>query len=79
MSLSNKEKFLRDGYIIIDVLTQQEIDEYRQIMDAMISPEIQSKEAGKRSASFQHLGDEISDFGKEATPNSSYGLPQCSL
>lgn len=66
MGLSNKEKFLRDGYIIIDVLSQQEIDEFRQIMDAMISPEIQSREQSKRSSSFQHLGDEISDFGKEA-------------
>lgn len=61
-----KEKFLQDGYVIIDVLTQQEIDDFRQIMDALISPKIKAENTETKSSSFQHLGDEISDFGKEA-------------
>ncbi|WP_207423570.1 phytanoyl-CoA dioxygenase family protein [Desertivirga brevis] len=63
---SNKEKFLRDGYVIIDVLTQQEINEFREIMDELISPKIKAESTEKRSSSFQHLGDDLSDFGKEA-------------
>ncbi len=61
-----KEKFLKDGYVIIDVLTPQEIDDFREIMDALISPKIKAENTEKKSSSFQHLGDEISDFGKEA-------------
>lgn len=66
MSLSNKEKFETDGYVIIDVLTEQEISEFSVLMDALISPKIKSVDTEKRSSSFQHLGDEIRDFGKEA-------------
>ncbi|MVN91803.1 phytanoyl-CoA dioxygenase family protein [Mucilaginibacter aquatilis] len=61
-----KEKFLQDGYVIIDVLTQQEIDDFREIMDALISPQVKAGNNEKKSSSFQHLGDELSDFGKEA-------------
>ncbi|WP_256011081.1 phytanoyl-CoA dioxygenase family protein [Desertivirga xinjiangensis] len=63
---SNKEKFLEDGYVIVDVLSQQEIDDFRHLMDALISPDVKSEDTQTRSSSFQHLGDEISDFGKEA-------------
>ncbi|PMD90701.1 hypothetical protein BWI97_22215 [Siphonobacter sp. BAB-5405] len=66
MESSNKEKFERDGFVIVDVLTPQEIDDFREVMDALISPKIQSADTEKRSSSFQHLGDEIKDFGKEA-------------
>jgi ectoine hydroxylase-related dioxygenase (phytanoyl-CoA dioxygenase family) len=66
MSMSNKEKFEKDGYVIIDVLTEPEISEFRELMDALISPKIKSADTEKRSSSFQHLGDEIKDFGKEA-------------
>ncbi|UHG94072.1 phytanoyl-CoA dioxygenase family protein [Spirosoma oryzicola] len=66
MSVSNKEKFETDGYVIIDVLTETEIGEFRALMDALISPKVKSADTEKRSSSFQHLGDEIRDFGKEA-------------
>ncbi|GAB3806574.1 hypothetical protein GCM10028819_42220 [Spirosoma humi] len=66
MSVSNKEKFETDGYVIIDVLTETEIGEFRALMDALISPKVKSTDTEKRSSSFQHLGDEIRDFGKEA-------------
>lgn len=66
MEGSNKEKFLRDGYIIIDVLTKQEIDDFRKVMDALLSPKVKASDTQTHSASFQHFGDEIKDFGREA-------------
>ena len=66
MKQTLKNKFEQDGYIIVDVLTEKEIADFRVLMDALISPEIRSQDVEKRSSSFQHLGDEISDFGKEA-------------
>ena len=66
MAENIKETFLRDGYVIVDVLTEQEIAEFREIMDALISPKIKAADTKKKEASFQHLGDEIADFGKEA-------------
>ena len=66
MAENIKETFLRDGYVIVDVLTEQEIAEFREIMDALISPKIKAANTKKKEASFQHLGDEIADFGKEA-------------
>lgn len=66
MEKSNKEKFLEDGYVIIDVLTDQEVSEFRELMDALLSPKVKAADTKKHSSSFQHLGDEIADFGKEA-------------
>jgi ectoine hydroxylase-related dioxygenase (phytanoyl-CoA dioxygenase family) len=66
MSESNKEKFLRDGFVIIDVLTEQEIADFRKLMDALLSPEVKANDTKKHSSSFQHFGDELSSFGKEA-------------
>jgi len=66
MAENIKETFLRDGYVMVDVLTEQEIAEFREIMDALISPKIKAADTKKKEASFQHLGDEIADFGKEA-------------
>lgn len=66
MAENIKETFLRDGYVIVDVLTEQEIAEFREIMDALISPKVKAADTKKKEASFQHLGDEIADFGKEA-------------
>lgn len=64
--MTNKEKFEQNGYVIIDVLTNQEIIDFRELMDALISPKIKSADSAKRSSSFQHLGDEIQHFGQEA-------------
>ena len=63
---SIKESFLREGYVIIDVLTDKEIEDFREVMDRLISPKLEASDTKKKSSSFQHLGDEISDFGKEA-------------
>lgn len=62
----NKEQYERDGYAIIDVLTEQEIKDFREIMDALLNPTVKASDKTKKSSSFQHLGDEIQDFGKEA-------------
>jgi ectoine hydroxylase-related dioxygenase (phytanoyl-CoA dioxygenase family) len=61
-----KELFETEGYVIVDVLTQQEIDDFRAIMDELLSPKIEAKDKKERSSSFQHLGDEIASFGQEA-------------
>ena len=63
---SIKEHFLSDGYVIIDVLTDKEIEDFREVMDTLISPKLEASNTKKKSSSFQHLGDEIADFGKEA-------------
>ena len=62
----NKEQYERDGYAIIEVLTEQEIKDFREIMDSMLNPKVKAKGKTTRSAAFQHFGDEIQDFGKEA-------------
>jgi len=61
-----KEKFLTDGYVIIDVLSEAEVAAFRKVMDILLSPKVTAEENKKHSSSFQHLGDEIADFGKEA-------------
>jgi len=66
MSTNNKDIFNTEGYLIVDVLTEKEVADFRVLMDALISPEIRSSDKENRSSSFQHLGDEIADFGKEA-------------
>ena len=63
---SLKESFEKEGYLIVDVLTQQEIDHFRGIMDDLLSPKIEATDKRVRSSSFQHLGDEIASFGQEA-------------
>ena len=62
----NKEKFLRDGYVIIDVLTEQEINDFRKLMDKLLSPAVKAADRKKHSSSFQHFGDELHNFGSEA-------------
>jgi ectoine hydroxylase-related dioxygenase (phytanoyl-CoA dioxygenase family) len=66
MSPDHKHAFETEGYVIVDVLTEKEVADFRVLMDALISPEIRSSDTEHRSSSFQHLGDEIADFGKEA-------------
>lgn len=66
MSTPLKDQFNTEGYVILDVLTDKEVADFRVLMDALISPEIRSNDTETRSSSFQHLGDEIADFGKEA-------------
>lgn len=66
MGKSNIEKFLEDGYVIIDVLTDQEVAAFREVMDALLSPQVKAGDTKKHSSSFQHLGDEIASFGQEA-------------
>jgi ectoine hydroxylase-related dioxygenase (phytanoyl-CoA dioxygenase family) len=66
MKSIDKEQYLKDGFVIIDVLTPEEIAEFREVMDAMLSPKVVASDNTKKSSSFQHLGDELQDFGKEA-------------
>lgn len=66
MKKSLKEQFLKDGYIIMDILNEQEIHHLRKIMDELLSPDSKFNDTTLMGSSFQHLGDRIPDFGKEA-------------
>ncbi len=66
MKKSLKEQFLKDGYIIMDILSNQEISHLRKIMDDLLSPKSKFSDTTLISSSFQHLGDSITEFGKEA-------------
>lgn len=67
MEVSLKDQFLKEGYVIIDVLKENEIKDFRTLMDALLNPEIKAGHTGgTMSAAFQHLGDQLADFGKEA-------------
>ena len=60
-----KKQFEKDGYVIVEILNDSEIKEFRSIMDGMLSESKRSSDTKTHSASLQHLGDEISDFGNE--------------
>jgi ectoine hydroxylase-related dioxygenase (phytanoyl-CoA dioxygenase family) len=60
-----KQQFLNDGYIIIDVLSLEEINYFKRIMDELLSPKKKAVNSGNKEASFQHLGDNLADFGEE--------------
>lgn len=60
-----REQFEKDGYVIVQVLTESEVESFRSIMDGMLSESKTTSDGEKHSASLQHLGDEISDFGNE--------------
>lgn len=66
METKLKEQFLKDGYVLVDILTEQEVADFRTIMDALLSPRKKAKDDKVHSSSFQHLGDEIADFAQEA-------------
>jgi ectoine hydroxylase-related dioxygenase (phytanoyl-CoA dioxygenase family) len=66
MEHSLKEQFLQDGYVIVDILTDQEVKEFRTIMDTLLSPDKKAEVIKEFSSSFQHLGDDIANFGQEA-------------
>jgi len=66
MKTSLKDRFLTEGYVIIDVLTDLEISQFRVLMDALLNPEVKAEDTKKHSSSFQHLGDDLADFGREA-------------
>ena len=58
-------QFENEGYLIKQVLNDDEVREFRNIMDSMLSESKKSSDSKSHSASLQHLGDEISDFGNE--------------
>ena len=60
-----RKQFETEGYVIVDVLSEQEINNFRGIMDAMLSENKKTSDTNEHSSSLQHLGDEISDFGNE--------------
>ncbi|UII80388.1 phytanoyl-CoA dioxygenase family protein [Flagellimonas sp. CMM7] len=61
-----KEQFLKNGYVIIDALSEEEINDFRMVIDKLLSTKAVSDDDTPKSSSFQHLGDALADFGKEA-------------
>lgn len=66
MNSSLKEQFLKEGYVIVDILSDQEVKDFRAVMDALLNPDKKAEDVKEHSSSFQHLGDEIENFGNEA-------------
>jgi hypothetical protein len=60
-----KEQFTKDGFVIVDVLTEEEILKFRNILATLMNPDASSGDKEERSSAFQHLGDDLKDFGKE--------------
>ena len=60
-----REQIEKNGYVIVDVLSESGISDFRRIMDSMLSESKKSSDTEIHIASLQHLGDEISDFGNE--------------
>ncbi len=60
-----REQFEKDGYVILDILSDTEIADFRGIMDGMLSESKKTDDTATHQSSLQHLGDEISDFGNE--------------
>jgi ectoine hydroxylase-related dioxygenase (phytanoyl-CoA dioxygenase family) len=67
MNETLKKQFLEEGYVIIDVLSNQEVKRLRSSLDEILNPTLEAKENSTIvNSSFQHLGDKIEDFGREA-------------
>jgi ectoine hydroxylase-related dioxygenase (phytanoyl-CoA dioxygenase family) len=60
-----RAQFVKDGYVILNILSEAEIADFRQIMDGMLSESRKTEDTTTHGSSLQHLGDEISDFGNE--------------
>ncbi len=60
-----REQFIKDGYIIVPVFDESEVNDFRIIMEGLLSESKRTSDKETHTASLQHLGDEISDFGKE--------------
>jgi ectoine hydroxylase-related dioxygenase (phytanoyl-CoA dioxygenase family) len=60
-----RAQFEKDGYLILDILSETEIADFRKIMDGMLSETKTTADKAIHKSSLQHLGDEISNFGKE--------------
>ena len=60
-----RTQFEQQGYLIMDILSEDEIADFRKIMDGMLSETKKTEDKATHKSSLQHLGDEISDFGNE--------------
>lgn len=60
-----RNQFEKEGFVIVDILTEEEIADYRRIMDALLSEQKKAGDTEKHDSTFQHFGDELSDFANE--------------
>lgn len=60
-----KSQFEENGYVIVDVLSTQEIKDFRSIMDSLLTKNKKTTDNEVHDSTFQHFGDKISDFGNE--------------
>ena len=59
-------RFETDGYVIYDVLGDDEIAAFLGVMEGLLATDVQPQDNTVHDAAFQHFGDELSDFGRES-------------
>jgi len=60
-----KKQFLKEGYIILDILDESELSSFRKVMAKLLDVKVRADNEETHSSAFQHLGDEIRDFARE--------------
>jgi ectoine hydroxylase-related dioxygenase (phytanoyl-CoA dioxygenase family) len=59
-------RFETDGYVICDVLGDDEIATFLGVMEDLLATDVQPQDHRVHDAAYQHFGDELSDFGGES-------------
>jgi len=58
--------YSRDGFVIREVLTPDEVAGYLEVMETLLSTSARPRQTGVHDAAYQHLGDELGEFGRES-------------
>jgi ectoine hydroxylase-related dioxygenase (phytanoyl-CoA dioxygenase family) len=61
-----RDRFEGDGYVICDVLTEDEIARFLAVVGELLDVDVRAEDERVHSASYQHFGDELSQFGRES-------------
>jgi ectoine hydroxylase-related dioxygenase (phytanoyl-CoA dioxygenase family) len=61
-----RERFETDGFVICDVLGDDEIATFLGVMENLLATDTQPQDNKVHDAAYQHFGDELSDFGRES-------------
>ena len=59
-----RERFETDGYVICDVLGDDEIAAFLGVMENLLATGVQPQDNKVHNAAYQHFGDELGDFGR---------------
>ncbi len=69
MSREKIEFYKSEGYLILDILSPEELEKYSEEINKLLSGRKNSNETdrnGENSSSYQHFGDNFKEFGTEA-------------